>query len=520
MTDLSALNRNRSRFDAEIGGQVQPVALRDRRAGRGRKVAIAALALGLALIGCRSGGEREGLREPATGVGPSEGEGTGGDGGAGGDGGTGGAVPDGADGQAGADGSPGRPGGPGGTGGTGTAGGAGGAGGSGGDGGGAPGPAVGAPTDPGAGPARPRGWRKLAASPLRGRHFASAVWTGREMVVWGGAWRAGNASIWLDDGAAYDPAGDRWRRIAKSPLSPRSEAVAAWTGREVLVWGGQKQASLSGFGDEFSDGALYDPAKDTWKYMAQWPLAERYGARAVWTGTHLVVWGGASASAGEDPPPLADGAAYDAATDRWTKMAQSPLGGRIAPLGGARGGSALLAWGPAEVRDGRRVPASDSALYDPARNRWTPTAAVPEPPRQTWCLDPSGCVGADTGSGVVFAGQGLAWDAAGDRWAATATSQFSDPFLGGKAVAWTGSRLLFWGGGTSNAPGDAPPATALAGGATYDPAADRWLPIPAAPLAARARAMAVWTGREFVVWGGEGPENQREQFADGAALTP
>jgi hypothetical protein len=77
-----------------------------------------------------------------------------------------------------------------------------------------------------------------------------------------------------------------------------------------------------------------------------------------------------------------------------------------------------------------------------------------------------------------------------------------------------------WGGGTTNSPGDVPPATALAGGAAYDPAADRWLPIPAAPLAPRARAVAVWTGREFIVWGGEGPENQREQFADGAAWTP
>ena len=379
---------------------------------------------------------------------------------------------------------------------------------------------VGMPTDPGAGPARPRGWRKLAAGPLRGRHSASAVWTGREMVVWGGAWRAGNASIWLDDGAAYDPAGDKWRRIARSPLAPRSEAVAAWTGREVLIWGGQKQGSLSGFGDEFSDGALYDPANDTWKYMAEWPLAERYGTRAVWTGTHLVVWGGASAAAGEDPPALADGAAYDPSSNRWTKMADSPLGGRIAPLGGARGGSALLAWGPAEVRDGRRVPASDSALYDPARNRWSPAAAVPPPPKQTWCLDPAGCVGVDTGSRVVFAGQGLAWDASGNTWAMVANSQFSDPFLEGKASAWTGSRLLFWGGGTTNAPGDVPPATALAGGAAYDPAADRWLPLPAAPLSARARATAVWTGREFVVWGGEGPENQRAQFDDGAALTP
>ena len=57
-------------------------------------------------------------------------------------------------------------------------------------------------------------------------------------------------------------------------------------------------------------------------------------------------------------------------------------------------------------------------------------------------------------------------------------------------------------------------------GAAYDPAADRWDGIPPAPLAARARAAAVWTGREFIVWGGEADYHHRAQFDDGAALTP
>jgi N-acetylneuraminic acid mutarotase len=340
------------------------------------------------------------------------------------------------------------------------------------------------------------------------------------MIVWGGAWRAGNASIWLDDGAAYNPAADRWRRIANSPLGPRSEAFIAWTGTQVLVWGGQKQGSLSGFGDEFSDGALYDPSKDSWKPMAVWPLAERYGARAVWTGTRLVVWGGASSAAGEDPPPLADGAAYDPSNNQWTKMAAGPLAGRIAPLGGARGEAALFSWGPGTVRDGQRVPAADSALYDPGHNRWSPAATAPPPPRQTWCLDARGCVGVDTGSRVVFAGQGLAWDPSGDRWPIIASGPFSDPYLEGKAQAWTGTRVILWGGGTTDNPGDVPPATVTPGGSAYDPAADRWEPLLPAPLTPRARATAVWTGRELIVWGGEADYNHRAQFDDGAAYTP
>jgi hypothetical protein len=78
---------------------------------------------------------------------------------------------------------------------------------------------------------------------------------------------------------------------------------------------------------------------------------------------------------------------------------------------------------------------------------------------------------------------------------------------------------MIWGGGTTDSPGDQPPATVMPGGAVYDPAADRWEGLPAAPLSPRARALAVWTGRELIVWGGEADYNHRANFDDGAALT-
>ena len=231
-------------------------------------------------------------------------------------------------------------------------------------------PIVGLPTDPGAGPARPKGWRKLPPGPLRGRHAASVVWTGREMVVWGGAWRAGNASIYLDDGAAYDPVGDRWRSLAGSPLGPREEAFAAWTGKEVLIWGGQPGTKGTYGYDDFVDGALYDPAKNTWRPMAAFPLGPRWGARAVWSGNVLVVWGGARADEPEEAPRLADGAAYDPARNEWRKLPASPLSPRLAPLGGAWNGSVLLSWGYGQENN----PQLDSAVYDPSTSKWRPAA--------------------------------------------------------------------------------------------------------------------------------------------------
>ena len=80
--------------------------------------------------------------------------------------------------------------------------------------------------------------------------------------------------------------------------------------------------------------------------------------------------------------------------------------------------------------------------------------------------------------------------------------------------------MILWGGGTTGSPGDVPPATVMPGGAAYDPAADRWEALPAAPLTARARSTAVWTGRELIVWGGEADHDHRAQFDDGAAWTP
>ena len=65
------------------------------------------------------------------------------------------------------------------------------------------------------------------------RGFAQ-IWTGEEMVVWGGA-PGGGAGL-LGTGAAYAPGTGLWREIA--PWPARLLPVALWTGREAIVWGG------------------------------------------------------------------------------------------------------------------------------------------------------------------------------------------------------------------------------------------------------------------------------------------
>jgi hypothetical protein len=54
------------------------------------------------------------------------------------------------------------------------------------------------------------------------------------VLVWGGT--PGTFDNYFGDGAAYDPAADRWRRLPS--MSARFTNGGVWTGQELLVWGG------------------------------------------------------------------------------------------------------------------------------------------------------------------------------------------------------------------------------------------------------------------------------------------
>ncbi len=141
-----------------------------------------------------------------------------------------------------------------------------------------PGPDVGIPAGGGG-----EHWRELSVSGLCGRYDASVVWTGTEMLVWGGESCAGadcptDSSPHLGDGAGYRPATDAWRRLARSPLREREAAATVWTGSEMVVWGGTTGQTL------LADGAAYDPARDSWRGIADSPLSPRTGSAAGWTG--------------------------------------------------------------------------------------------------------------------------------------------------------------------------------------------------------------------------------------------
>jgi hypothetical protein len=168
----------------------------------------------------------------------------------------------------------------------------------------------------------PVGWSTLPKPPFF-RFRGAVAWTGSELVYWGGESKFGDEVH--GGGAAFDLATEVWRPLAPGPLRARAGAVAVWTGDEVLIWGGDRDAG--------PEGASYDPSRDDWRTLPDSPLGARVPVGAVWTGSEMIVWGSTSRAAS-----AVAGAAYDPRADRWRELpaAPSPSTRRRSPGPGTR----------------------------------------------------------------------------------------------------------------------------------------------------------------------------------------
>jgi hypothetical protein len=147
----------------------------------------------------------------------------------------------------------------------------------------------------------------------------SAVWTGTEMIVWGGYSRIG---------ARYNPGTDTWTAITSVGAPSQREAFSlVWTGSEMIAWGG-----YAGFaGSDLNSGGRYNPAGDLWQPVTTLsaPTA-RHWHSAAWTGQEMIVWGGVDSLVGlfQNGPGVASGGRYDPVRDAWT-----PTSVTTAPMG-------------------------------------------------------------------------------------------------------------------------------------------------------------------------------------------
>ncbi len=146
------------------------------------------------------------------------------------------------------------------------------------------------------------------------RGYHTAVWTGTEMIVWGGT---GDST-----GGKYNPSTDTWTATSTTNApTARNSHTAVWTGSEMIVWGGYD-------GSDLNTGGRYNPTTDSWiaTGTTNAPVA-RVGHTAVWTGSEMIVWGG-----GSNGTTFNTGGRYNPNTDSWTATTtiNAPLCGLVA----------------------------------------------------------------------------------------------------------------------------------------------------------------------------------------------
>jgi N-acetylneuraminic acid mutarotase len=315
-----------------------------------------------------------------------------------------------------------------------------------------------------------------------------AVWTGSEMIVWGGI-DPQEGTRW-GDGARYRPDTDSWTAMSNTdaPLPRVGHSGVATDGRRVLIWGGIANDPLLGLVTTATGGS-YDPGTDSWAPLSQTGApAARSGHLSVWTGSEMIVWGGID----ETQQRLNAGGVYNPTTDTWRSMATANAPVWSPGFTAVWSGSEMIIWGM--TGSAQSVPSG--ARYDPATDAWRSMDEEGAP-----VIPFHGAVWSGFEMivlGTSEEGIGARYNPVPDTWSYTV--RFDEPAGDVDwSYVWSGSELLAWGGyrrqGTSLTP--------LGTGGRYHPLMDTWTPMATAGApAARGDHTAIWTGTQMIVWGG------------------
>jgi hypothetical protein len=212
----------------------------------------------------------------------------------------------------------------------------------------------------------PGGWTELPLPP-EVRDGMSIVWAGSHLVAWGGCDPATEDRC-VPDAAGFrlDPATQRWTQLEDAP-APGVNADSVWTGQEAVFLFGTEGRLI---------GQAHDPATGAWRTIERAPIASRFGAVAVWTGSEIIVWGG-----GRDETAIS-GAAYDPIGDKWRRISDAPIALNLAS--GMWTGREMLVFG--SLLDARNIAdtkTSVGAAYNPATDTWRELPASELSPQAT-----------------------------------------------------------------------------------------------------------------------------------------
>ena len=199
------------------------------------------------------------------------------------------------------------------------------------------------------------------------RDWAATAWTGTEFLYWGGSSTDGRPADWKKTKAKgrYVPSNgfyftDGWRINPTTgtckPMPPSGLPIgfykSAWTGRYLFVFNGR-----------YMQMKMYDAQKNVWKAISKvgLPRFQRMNLAVTWTGKEVMIWGGTNY---QHTKFYNDGYLYNPETNRWRKMAPSPLISRGSPTSFNTNKEIIIYGG-----DHNKY-LKDGAAYNPTSNTW------------------------------------------------------------------------------------------------------------------------------------------------------
>jgi N-acetylneuraminic acid mutarotase len=275
-----------------------------------------------------------------------------------------------------------------------------------------------------------------------GRMFHTAVWTGIEMIVWGGVYFDGMGFPSLNTGGRYNPSTDSWVATTTSGApSPRSHHTAVWTGTEMIIWSSS------------NPGGRYNPSTNSWVAISTTGApAGRARHTAIWTGTQMIVWGGSGEDGDQDT-----GGRYTPSTNSWVATRTTGAPAARDSHTAVWTGTEMIVWGGTFFDGTSNQSLNTGGKYNPSTDSWLATSTIGVPAVRTL-----------------------------------------------HTAVWTGTEMIVWGGTFYDGTGDQWMNT----GGRYTPSTNSWVATSTngAPDK-RAEHAAVWSGTEMIVWGGYVEEN-------------
>jgi len=262
------------------------------------------------------------------------------------------------------------------------------------------------------------------------------VWTGTELIVWGG-WGGSYTDNVFNTGGRYNPLTDRWTAtsLVNAPTA-RSGATSVWTGSEMIVWGGGDP----GF-TQLNTGGRYNPTTDSWTSTSLTNApSPRTGHDVVWTGTEMIVWGGINGFS-----EVNTGARYNPSSNSWSTISTVGAPDPRTAFSAAWSGTEMIVWGG--VNNGGFNHLNTGGRYNPVTNTWRATTVTNAPLARrahaaVWTGSEMIVFGGCTNHDCSYqAGVGARYNPNIDNWTAMSSVNAPSPRASVPAE-WTGSDMI------------------------------------------------------------------------------